>query len=629
MWDLFNSEFKRYRVAAILILVGQLLLWMLYSRFDLVLIPRSEKHAYLVFSCVFAGLLFAAISIGLHKRKNSWTYLIHRPLTCTRIHQALSAAGLALLFIGFVLPFLLVLIYMDLFTNSIVELRHYIYMLHLMMITSVAYFLGQFAMLSPNRLLFAAVWVLTYLIISNQEPLSYFAAIDLLFLAIAVYLAHRSFKVNLNAYSEDKGAIVLSALVLQPALLIGLLSLQAFYYHIPLNIIGSHPDQVQLAQGQTSGYRQFIRQEIPDMYQQILAESSTPIAKSLSRQVTLAEFNDFSGARYRAPQKGGLFMHDSSQHFMLADGQNATWFFSHNDMMFVGYNNISNDIIGYLGPQKFVASRKEITPQNQFKEVAIGINQNYIQTKGAIYRVDFEHKRIDVKHKITANDEYYTTTIKPMFDVVAVQSNKASYFFNQISFTDSFTLEIPEHVALHPTAISYKLDVTITQVTDGYLAMYVSHHLLGTDKGGAALVYLPYDGESQVVGTLAFRQTLPDLISYQRIMFSPIILNLIDSSLNSVVHFADDLPKGHGYFWHRSLPSSVIAFCVVVALCSAITVYVLASKSTVKKTNKYLWTAIALLFGLPGLLAFLMMSPWRQKPSHQPMQATNKELVNV
>jgi len=629
MWDLFCSEFKRYRLAAIVILIGQLVLWTLYSRFDPVLIPRSEKHAFLVFSCLFGGIFFAAISIGLHKRKNSWTYLVHRPLATNKIHAAISCAGLAVLFIAFVLPFLIIICYMDLVTNAIVEFRHYIYMLHLFLIATVAYFLGQFAMLTPNRLVFASLWILTYLIISNQEPVSYFAIVDMTFLATAIYLAHRSFKVNLATYSEDKGVIILSAVVLQPALLVALLSLQAFYYHIPLNIIGAHPNQVELAKEESGSYRQFVRNELPEMFQQVLATSSSSIAESLTRQVTLAEFEDFSRASYRVPQRQGMFMHESTRHFMLSDGESASWYFSHKDMLFVGYDNISNDIIGYLGPRGFISVGQTISEQDRFEHVAIGVNQRYIQTKRSIYRVDFVHKRIDLKHTLTGENEVYRTVFKPMFDVTAIQSNKATYFFNQVSFNDTFNSEIPSHVIKHPAAITYKLDTTITQTTDGYVLIYLSHHLLGADKAGATLVYAPHEGDTQILATLAFSQTLPALIHYQRLMISPIVLNILDNTLISAVHFPDELPKQQGYFWLRDIPTIVTVFCIFAALVSAFTIYWLANRCTVSNSNKWLWTTIGLLCGIPGLIAFLLMSPWRERNISEPLPMYKKELANV
>ena len=49
----------------------------------------------------------------------------------------------------------------------------------------------------------------------------------------------------------------------------------------------------------------------------------------------------------------------------------------------------------------------------------------------------------------------------------------------------------------------------------------------------------------------------------------------------------------------------------LMALFSAFTTFYIASKLPMDKSTRTFWTITNLIFGLPGLIAFLLMNPWK------------------
>lgn len=612
MFDLFVSEFKRYRLIAALFAITQICLWVFLSKLQMVLLPSSEKHAALTLIALLSGVIFSMVSIGLHKRKNNWTYLVHRPLAINKIHLSISAAGLSLLFVAINLPFLLTLISLDLFTDNVVEMRHYLYSLHLFLISTCAYFLGQFAMLHPNKITFSALWVLSYIILRNHTPPSYELAVDTVIACLSALVAHHAFKVNLSSYSTKTPVIVASVLLLQPAILIGFMMLQAVYYHIPMNILGLSPLTQKPDGNLPNNFLVYKRQELPLMAQQLLTLSTHSEAKSITRQLNLSEFEALDRNRLLVPYKNSLFMNDHSRNFMLVDQEsNSFWVFSHEGMVFVGRSFQTEKEIGFLGKDGFIDLNTTINTSDQFTNIALPINKKYIQTKNQLFRVDFANKKLVIKHQLPDN-EFYKTKPNYAFDFVSLMSNKATYLFNKTKFHNTNDLATPMHSISHPSAVHDDLSVDITEVSHGFVALHTSYHMGDIEQPGAALTYVPHEGETELLVTHDFTEALyPNLITQQKFMFSPILMNMIDNTVASAIHFTHEPPKLHGYIWQRNIPKSVMIFCLLAAVISAIATWVFATKMKLSASNKTLWVTINLICALPGLVAFLILNNWR------------------
>lgn len=609
MFSLFISEFKRYQTAAIILCLVQIGLWHVLSRLQMILHPGSEKHAALVLSCLFGGLLFALLSIGLHKRKNNWTYLVHRPLAINKIHMALSLAGLALLFVAFVLPLLTVMIALDLFTDNVVEMRHYLYSVHLFFVMATAYFAGQFIMLHPSKVAFAIVFVFLYLVERNHSPLAYEMSVDALLACLTAYVAHSAFKLNLSTYSTKTTALVISVILLQPAALIGFLMLQAVYFHIPMTIFGLDPLNKKPSGEMPKTYTEFIQQDLPAKTKQLLSLAQDERSSSLSRQATFTEYKPISRNKVYFADRNGLFMNDKTKEFMLIDSTNKTfWVFSHHHMMYVGRDFHQENVIGYFGPEGFVSTLNSAASNNRFEYVPIVVSGQNIQTKKRFFKVVFEQQDIYLIHQLLGEEEYITS-INQAFDLFALLSDQQSYLFNSVRFSDAETLVEPTHVVPHPSQITGAFSIDMAEVTDGFMLLYKGRHLGGTEKPGAAIVYQPHEASHSLLAKHVFADKLyPELIQNQKFMLSPIVMNIIDDTLTSALHFSFEPPRNEGALWRRHISAQVLYFMILAALFSAIATYFLAKKIGLPNKTKWLWVFLNLICALPGLATFFVLN---------------------
>ena len=624
MFSLFISEFKRYQKAALILCLVQLGLWNILSRLQMLLHPGSEKQAALVLSCLFGGILFALLSIGLHKGKNSWTYLVHRPLAIKKIHLSISLAGLALLFIAFVLPFLTVCIALDLFTDNVVEMRHYLYALHLFLIMATAYFAGQFIMLHPSKLAFAIVFIFLYLIERNHSPLGYELGVDTLLAGLTAYVAQSAFRINLSSYSMKTPVIVISVILLQPAALIGFLMLQAVYFHIPMTILGLDPLDKKPDGNMPNTYLEFVRQDTSDIAKQLLTLSNKEETASLARQAAFAEYKPISKHQVSFADRHGLFMNDTSRSFMLTDSIAKTfWVFSHQHMLFVGRDFHQEKIIGFMGPDGFVSDLESAQHSTRFEYVPSVIFGNNVQTKKRLYKVDFEQQRVNLIHELK-DQEYYLTSINQAFDFAVLMSNQNSYLFNRIHFDDADSVVTPTHAVPHPAHIMEFLTVDIAEVSDGFMLVYQGQHLGGIEKPGAALIYQPHEADHRLLSKHVFEEKLyPEFIQNQKFMLSPITMNIIDNTLMSALHFRFEPPRKMGAFWQRHISPQGLFFCVSAAIFSAVITLIVARRIGLPNQTIWLWFVINLICALPGLATFLMLNRLDNLPRRKNIDNNN------
>jgi len=633
MFDLFISEFKRYRFIAIIFCTLQILLWVLIGKMTTIVEPHDMKNMGLIFSSCFGGGIFAFASMGLHRRKNHWTYLIHRPLASDKIHLALSMAGIILLFIAFVLPFLSVLVFLDLFTSNVIEARHYWYCFHLLAVTVSAYFIGSFAALSPMKGTMLSLWLVTYLMNTATAPLWFELVADFSFIVFGFYLASKAFKVNLQENSRNSVAILCSIVALQPVLLILLMMFQGIYYHGPVTILGMHPN----SNTENNNYFNFTRKELPLQFQQLLEINSDTTNKSLIRQISLSKYHHVRRKNFRAPFKNQLFLKEHRRRFALIDENSSNlWIFSHQQGVFIGRNPNTDKVVGYLSLAGFAQQLATIDAADRFQTIPAIVDFRFVQTNDRIYTVDFKNKKIALKHQLPA-DEYYTKTVTFMFERAVFQSNKATYFIDQIDFDNKTKQVTAEHIIPHPTEIIYYDNVAITEVLNGFLVRYNDYHFYGVDQAGSALVYAKHDGDIKQISSYAFTENrVPSLLRNQPFILSPIVMNIVDGIVPSAIKYSTQTPKQYHYFWQQQRPFHIWLFCLLAALFSSIATYLLVRKMPLSNSNKTLWTLANLIFALPGLVAFLLLTNWhhfhlkkyRQTKRNQQAEST-AELASV
>lgn len=602
MFDLFVSDYKRYRKLALIMAVVQLFAWLLMAKAMPTLAPHPLKLAGLLALSTIGGLAFGLISMGLHKRKNHWTYLVHRPLPINRIFAALSSAGLVNLFIAISLPLLVIVGFLDLTTSNVVDARHYWTVIHIFAISTTAYFLGCYAVLSPAKASFLSFWLLVYVAQGNNLPLWQELSLDAGYMLFSGYLAFANFKVNPNKENSCKLVTITAIIALQPALLLIVLMTNNLFYHVPVALTGNHPNK-DLS---IPSYQNFLGQKRADSFAQLLKTSDSPYVEELLRQSEMSEYHFTRRSNFTAPYKQQLFFKEKPQRFSLPEPEtDIQWIFSHKEMAFIGRNTRHDKIVGYLGPFKFADSLEHLTINDRFNQAATVVDNRFIQTSNTIYTVDFKARKITKKYQLP-HGEHFTKTVKYLFERAIMQSNKATYLFDEIDFNNPNITNEPEHIVPLPGQVTRFNSIVITEVLDGFLIAYADQHLNGYHQTAATLIYVQHSGEQHTIASLEFEQYIPDFIQYQAFIISPILVNTLNGLLPSSIKLSREPYSPYQFFWQRALPQSVIIYSILFMLLTAITSTWLVRHLSMSKSNKVLWIAASTLASLPGLCALII-----------------------
>lgn len=606
MFDLFKSEFKRFRLVALIAFLVLMSGWIFYGKMLSILNPIEINHFILMLSALGGGIGVGAVQMWLHTRKNHWTYLVHRPMPMAKIHFALSAAAIAIITLGFILPFFIVVTYLDIMTNNAVDLRHYLTSLNMLFIAISAYFITSYVMLSASKLTVISLWMITYIISRQNTEASVVIFIALIFAVLSFYMAHNAFKIDRTQLSSKKPMIVLASLSMQPLLFVLLIMAQAVYYHLPLAITKSHPSKDLSRDTQFA----FERLESLQQFEKIIANSDSPMTQSLARQLPLAQFEHTWLLNKNRTVKDQIFNADRS--YSMWTSEMDSWVFSHDEMVFKGRNYLNDKLVGYLTNQGFVDSLDKVTPQSRFEFVPNIINDQLIYTQNKLFKVDFELQTITKLFQAPANEKLLGNPVN-IFDLSILRTNKALLLFDK---TDAMTADkpiAPLHRVDYPIASENYVTVKISQMTDGYLVMFTSDHFYGFEQGGSELIYVEHEGQISSIAKIDFDQYhFPRLLSEQFFTLSPIVANVIDFTLGRLLTTPKTAPESMKYFWQRDYPSSIWLFCLGLAAFSALMTFASVRNLPMSGSNRLLWITLSAIGGLPALIAFFILNDWRE-----------------
>lgn len=604
MKDLFFSEFKRYQKLMWGLAALHVVLWAFASKLMPTMAFHPVKQLFLLVIASIGGIVFGLVSTGLHQRKNHWTYLVHRPLDTSKIHLALAAANLLTLFTVICLPIVLVFGFLDVATTNVVDSRHYLTIAHLFAIATSSYFIASYAMSSPAKASFLALWVILLVVGGIALPLWQIALIDISFILLSAFLSHRSFRINKQHLIEDKCFALGTVVMLQPVLLLLLVMSGGLYYHIPLFITGNHPNKDH----DLNSYQNYITKERDQGFAQLLAKASHPAKASLIRQVSMSEYHFVRGSVFNLPRHQQLVVNEPKLRYSLPEpGGENHWVFSHNDMVFVGSNLQTGNIVGYFGKTGFFDNLSELTAADKFDQVVVPVDEKFLQSKDTIYTINFSARTVSVHHQLPAG-EYYTKTVKNFFDRSVLQSNKATYIFEFVDFYYGKETIQPEHVVAHPNELSVYQEVFFTEVQDGFVIRYVDKHYHGYLQPGAALIYVEHNGDISTLVDFKFTEKhFPDLMSYQAFIFSPWFLNLVNGLVPSQLYYSSEPYRPYQYFWQREVPAGIWLAILFTSLLAMAGTLWLGRRLEWSRATITFWLSVTAVLSVPGFVAVLLL----------------------
>ncbi|TDF38188.1 hypothetical protein EYS14_10850 [Alteromonadaceae bacterium M269] len=605
MFELLKSEYARYKnwsYLAFVIVLGAF-------GFIAKLKPFLQEHPLqtAATNMVFIGgaFIFGVLQMALHRRANHWTYLIHRPLSTLHIYSGLTLAGLLLISSVVVVPMMIMVVGTDVFSASVVDSRHYVYILFLMLTATLAYLVGQLAALSASKgiLTFAMLFV-PILAPRHVNNIALLLPVTLL-IAGVLYLNVKSFKPDLSRYLQNPLSILLLAVPMSLSFVFILLMSTTLFYHVPKFIAGTHSDN-----NPQNGTMRYIWQfESKDRPSYILENSDHPLAKNLMGQTELAEATYLDFDVWTFPRRGQ--MHVEDRIYALVDSEtNTTWQFSHASMLLEGRQSTNGESIGALGENGFVEDLGSIEDSDRFTQVPYLIGKEFVMTQETLYKVNFEERSLDIKFALRG-DEVFISPPQFRKEDVVISTNKRLMLFAYKDIMDGYDLAQPDYVIDHPVALENLRYVFTYRVAAGYMLLYFGNDYFGFDKPGAEIILASLGGEkAESIHQRRFElYGHPAWIRHFNYLISPALYYAQFSLLNALE--PQDLTfASFERIRAREYPQRVIVISIILQILSGLITLLLVRAHKQGKAHAITWVILATGLGLPALCSFILLNPW-------------------
>ena len=216
MKDLIHSEWRRFRRLTLIFAGGHALALLFLARLTVLPQLAAGDQGAMLFVYLLTGVALALVQVGSYRAPSRWLWLMHRPLSPARIFASLATAAAAMLAVGVLLPLLLALVAIDLFTTQLVDSRHYAALLHVMAFAAMAWLAGAHASVSRNKAAIA-VLVAPLLLALHLASVWWLLPLVLACTAWLAVIAWRGFRADRDAPVAGTGVLLLTALPLQLA----------------------------------------------------------------------------------------------------------------------------------------------------------------------------------------------------------------------------------------------------------------------------------------------------------------------------------------------------------------------------------------------------------------------------
>lgn len=617
MFELGKSEFFRYQKWAILLCIILLGVFGFISKLKPFLEPAREQTALINLLFFGGSFAFGIMQMALHKRVNHWTYLIHRPIETSRIYMALCTAGIAIIFVGFGLPYLIMVAGLDAFGSSVIDNRHYLYVVFLLLTCTMSYLIGSLVVLNASWGIALLMIMLVLVLLPNPDNhfKQFFPVVFII--ASLFYLNVKSFKPDLSRHLKQPFSLILLAVPMCFALSFCIILSSTVFYHIPRFIAGNHPDNNPV-DGSYSYLWEYEPKEFPAY---ILENTDTEFAKQMVRQAKLADENWIDVDTWTFPRKGQLYVNDK-QYSLEHSSTNSFWQFSHDEMLLIGFHKTSGKRIGLLGRNGFIKNYSKITESDRFIEVPFLLGEKYFMTKTHVFQVNFEENLLETKYQLQDN-EYFIGIPQLKEHFVAFATNKNILLFDPRVYKDEYVELIPDYVVPHPVAPKFLWGLKSYRLADGYLLTYFNRHHYGYDQPGAEAYYVNLDGEVTLVGGRKFTMHKhPAWIRHLQYITSPIIY----ASHNMLFHFLEKDETGYGFLSLAEIrafnyPSYVNYIAILLHGLSIVGAIILCRKHTLSSPQVATWVSLCAFLSLPALFSMLLLNPWKTENSFESIKS--------
>ena len=151
MFELYKSEWLRLRKGALIALLSFITIYFMAPKLGFWEILHRNMGILITGGAIVLSLSFGILHGILWRKKNFWVFLIHRPLAPKRIYLSLLGAGVTVILSSVLLSLLVTTVAYDVFTDKVVDTRHYLYMLYVTLLSIACYMLGNLTVLHRSK----------------------------------------------------------------------------------------------------------------------------------------------------------------------------------------------------------------------------------------------------------------------------------------------------------------------------------------------------------------------------------------------------------------------------------------------------------------------------------------------
>ncbi len=601
MRDLYFSELRRFRNAALIFAAVHLVLQLFVNRMFDFLQLRYEPHMIALALYLLAALAFAMVQLGTYRQSSRWLWLLHRPLPRLAIFGPIAAASGTLIAFAVGLPALLTVLCTDWLSTRVVDVRHYLLVVQLVLLTMMAWLAGSYVILNGRR---SAIVVLLVPLLMVAHLASGFVMLapSLACLALLVYIAYGTFKSD-RAAPPSGAMLAATAIPLQLGFYFALIWAGSVMYQNLQMLAGVHPLNRPLPPA--GGFTESTRSEGPELFLRGLASSPDPAAPQWRRQVALTSIANFEPSTKQYPVRHQVSNLDALR--FTDSARRIEWTFSHDAMLFLGRDIHTLQERGTLGA-------KGIGDATAFGAVPLLGDAGHIMLPHQLLVRDADSGAVHSLFTLRA-PETLAREPKEVGDLVYVITNQRLVAFArpapgapvgplQEPLQERYSIALPE-------AFSGLDRIDIAALLDGALISFSFGRDMANGTGEASQVIMLVDaaGASREVARRALAHDFHVLFEHHDWWISPLLHHAL-ALPEALLDKGRILDAGNTRYTNpleRSRPRAAWIAALIAAAVSALAGWYWLRRASVTGLRKAGWLASCLLLGPPALASMMVL----------------------
>ena len=599
MRDLFFSECRRFRNAALIFAAVHLLLQLFVNRlFDLLQL-RYEPHMLALAVYMLAALAFAMVQFGTYRQPSRWLWLLHRPLERLAIFGAIAAASCALIVFAVGLPALLTVLGTDWFSTRVVDARHYLLVLELVLLTLSAWLAGSYVILSARRSAIV-VLLLPMLLMGHLASGYVLLAPSALCLALLTCIVCGTFKPERGA-PPSGAALPATAAPLMIGFYFAIIWTGSMMFQNLQMVAGVHPQNRPLPPA--GGYTESTRSEGRALFLRGLAAATDAQAPQWRRQVALTEIANFEPSTRQYPVRHQLSNLDTLR--FADDARHIEWTFSHDAMLFKG-----RDL--YTMQQRGVMGAKGMGDSTPFSGVPLPGDAGYLMLPHELLLRDAATGAIHSQLVLRAPETLAREPMEVGQLWYVITNERLIAFAKPAPGAPAAALQERYSLAL-PGAFSSLDRIDIAPLLDGALISFSFGREMNSGAGDARQVILLLDaaGKSREVARRALAHDFPVLFEHHDWWVSPLLHQLLalPDALLDKGRVLDQGKTSYTNSLQRERPGAAWTAALLASLLSVLGGWYWLRRVPASAICKTGWLASCGLLGPPALACLMLLQP--------------------